>query len=130
MKYYKITLLKDLPGIDAGFTVELDEDEFRNPYSYYFQKSDIRNPTADIKYKDEICMVWDNKDKPDWVRVEFDLSKAVQIKCPNCDKLGMFGYSSAAYDKLDGDVRRYFKDVGLWCPHCEHKLIVHSVLTG
>ena len=130
MKYYKLTLLKNLPDLNAGFSVTLNEWIMNeSPYGYNFRKPNSNSTKEDMEYKEQVCTVWKYKDNPEWVKVEFDLSRAIQIKCPNCETVGMFNYEEPEYCKSSDDVYRYYKDVGLWCPHCGHELHTHTVHT-
>lgn len=118
MKYYKFTLLKDLPDIKAGFTFTLTEDQFANPFRWHY--------VEDSEKVYEVCRY---KDDPEWVKVEFDLSRAIQIKCPDCDTVGMFDYEGNEVSEHDDGVDSYYKPVGLWCPHCNFLLVTHNVHT-
>lgn len=130
MKYYKLTLLKDLPNLNAGFSVVLSEEIMeKSPYGYYFPKPNSSSNEEDLEYSEQIDIVWEHRNDPEWVKVEFDLSKAVQIRCPNCGTLGMFTYEEPERCHSDDGVYRYYVTVGLLCPHCEHQLSTHTIHT-
>lgn len=126
MKYYKFTLLKDLPNIPAGFSFTLGENDMeRGPYGIYRHNDD----GPDYEYTEKIRAVWRYKDNHDWVKVEYDLSKAIQIKCPKCDSVGMFNFYDKEDEEYDDGVSAYYKSVGLQCPSCEYRLYTHRVHT-
>lgn len=125
MKYYKLTLLRDLPTVEAGYSFTVDEKKLStwNPGLGYVR---------DKVYKeDEVLSAY--KLNPDWVNVEVDTSKGIPIACPNCGKVGMFPYedpieflSLKQYSKYQGD---YVQKVGLECI-CGHKIETNCVYIG
>lgn len=129
MKYYKLTLLKDLPDINAGFSITLDEDAMKEPFRYVYKKPNAKSVQEDREYNEKVHTICEYMDNPQWVKIEFDLSKAIQIECPNCKTNGMFSYEEPEQCHSDNGVSTYYKNVGLWCPHCEHQLKTHTVYT-
>ena len=129
MKYYRLTLLKDLPELKAGFSVVLNEWAMKNPCNILFRKPNSKTNKEDDEYGEQICTVWRYRDNPEWVKVEFDLSQAIQIKCPDCEMVGMFNYEKQEQCHSDDGVDSYYKTVGLECPHCGYELDTHTVHT-
>jgi len=129
MTFYKLTLLKDLPGLNAGFSVTLKEDCYKEPYRYLYRKPASDSSKDDYEYTEHVCLLCKHRDNPEWVKVDYDLTRALEIKCPKCDQEGMFPYEDPEKRNCDDGVESYYKTVGLWCPHCGFRLRTHTVHT-
>lgn len=127
MKINKVTLLRDLPNVKAGFTFSISD---RFLYDYCVEYSGCPDDLEQCVYDEMIHSVLMYVDT-DWVKVEPDISKAIQIQCPKCSSLGMFPYYEKQ-DKIvcDSDVTYWYKKVGLECPFCGHMIHTHTVCVG
>lgn len=120
MKHYIFTLLKDLPVVKAGFKIEVDEEEIKKNCRKW--NSNLSNEFNEIA--DEVFSIKDNKD---WVLQEFSSKDFIKIKCPKCDKLGMFKFKDNELEyKSDDDVDLWYENGGLECPYCNNKVYVYS----
>lgn len=126
MKYYKLTLLRDLPTVDAGYSFTVDEKKLRE-WDFYHGHIYCKEEEKE----NEVLNAY--KLNPDWVSVEVDTSKGIPIACPNCGKVGLFPYedpiefiSLRQYGKNRG---RYVQKVGLECI-CGHKIETNCVRIG
>ena len=128
MKQYTVTLLKDLPDIDAGFSFSINEDDLANPHRAFFKSPD--ESMSDDDYKCLIRTVLECRNKPSWVEIKLDYSKAIPVTCPNCGTFGMFpfdgGKPERRYDSSMA-ITRYYQTYGLECG-CGHKIVTHHVL--
>lgn len=119
MKHYIYTLLKDLPTVEAGHKIYIKEnilEKVNSGIPWHF----------DDKCTYEILAA--HKSNPEWVSVEYDMSKTVEVICPNCHSLGMFSCEGEVKYVYRGDgVSKWYENVGLECPKCEHKVYVASV---
>lgn len=126
MKYYKLTLLRDLPTVDAGYSFTVDEKKLREWDFYHghiYSKEEEK--------ENEVLNAY--KLNPNWVNVEVDTSKGIPIACPNCGKVGLFLYedpieflSLKQYSKYQGN---YVQKVGLECV-CGYKIETNCVYIG
>lgn len=84
--FYKLTLLKDLPGIPAG-----TQFSYRHGYYHIEQKH-----FSKLRFQDRMCIYGSDKmsmlfplpeeiiDDPEWIKKEVDHDKLVDLACPVC----------------------------------------------
>lgn len=123
----KVTLLKDLPTVKAGFNFSIRENVMEEYFRYCRFEGCPKGMDQD-SYDEMIRCVLEYREFTEWVKIEPDFSAAIQIQCPNCKSVGMFPYSEDELKKVyDCDVTRWYENVGLRCPRCNHKIHTHSV---
>ena len=117
MKYYKLTLIKDLPEANAGYSKVFSEDSLKDKCGYVgWTKIDY-----DLRYY---------QNNTEFVKKEIDLSKALpEIICPHCKSESLFSFIGEEISKYNCDVTQWYKPVGLECGLCGYKLVVSQVCT-
>lgn len=123
MIYYKLTCIKDIPGLDAGFSHTFSKENLDYPGCICFSN----DPQEDEK----INKLRRYMNYPDFIKTEPDLSYAVEeLVCPKCGKMSLFTFKDNEDEKYtDGDVTRYYKGTGLICAFCNWKKYLSSVCT-
>lgn len=123
MKYYIVTLLKDLPNVKAGFTFKVTGEFIKHPYYLASQIDGM----SDEKFNDKVTEVLLYRDKSKWVKIEYDFSKAVKVVCPNCNKMHMFAFTDDDTEKrYEGDgVTSWYENGGLECV-CGYKVYTYK----
>lgn len=137
MKYYKITLLKDLPGIPAGYSFTLDEIRLKDErYSFNMVNQD---PQLDRRtFSQHVTAIMQAAATEEgWIKKELDMEKAAPIDCPKCGGHGMFGYifpDPEIQDNGDIDpndkIGYWYSVLGLECPHCGEKVRTQMIYAG
>ena len=123
--YYKVTLLKVLPDVEAGFSFSISEDALKDHGSFYFKTKD-KEWNDDYNYKCHVLLSY--KDNKNWVKIEPDMSRAIKIKCPSCGCDGMFAYwGEKTHPEWNGVDYVGYKHLGLICPMCKTKIHTHSL---
>ncbi len=117
MKYYKFTVLKDLPDFNKGeeyrHVSEKDIDEFNS----------IRRGGKDISKLFSIA-----RNYPDFVKKEIDIDSAVQVDCPKCGGTKMFTHNEPSCKRDDG-VIYYYRTISLTCAICGYKQNIYTFET-
>lgn len=126
MKYYKLTLLRDLPTVEAGYSFTVDEKKLREKelhHGYIYRWEEEK--------ENEVLNAY--KLNPDWVNVEVDTSKGIPIACPNCGKVGLFPYEEPICRRKNKGcftyAYEYTQKVGLECA-CGYKIETNCVDIG
>lgn len=133
MKYYKLTLLKDLPNLKAGFSITLSESQFDNPFGYGYIKPGLYyyNTKESREYTEQVYEICRYKSNAEWVKVEPDFSKGIKLRCPNCGQIGMFSYVLPELERVQEtpvDDVYYYRHYGLECAECGFKICTHKIL--
>lgn len=116
-KYYKLTLIKDLPEAKAGYCKVFSEDSLKDNCGYF--------GWAEIDYT-----LRHYQDNTEFIKKEIDLSKALpEIMCPHCKSESLFSFIGEEKATYDGGVTHWYKPVGLECGLCSYKLVVSRVCT-
>lgn len=126
MKYYKLTLLRDLPTVEAGYSFTVDEKKLNEKelqHGYIYRREEEK--------ENEVLNAY--KLNPDWVNIEVDTSKGIPITCPNCGKIGLFPYEEPVgrrgFEPCFKHRVEYSQKVGLECA-CGYKVETHCVYVG
>ena len=121
MKYYKLTCIKDMPEIEAGFTCRMNEEEFNGKCDLF---DDDRAREA------KMYILRHHKNNKDFVKVEIDLSEAIpNLTCPKCGKVSLFPCASKPYREYDADIYNYYLDVSVECGVCGFKQLISKNFT-
>lgn len=125
MKRYIVTLLKDLPEVEAGFSFHCDEEVMEN-FSHILLKSQREDMTdSAFTYKVQLVLKYQNMN--DWVKIIPDYSNAVPIGCPNCGNVGMFPFTDEQLDReFSAGILRWYRNYGVECL-CGNRVYTHRV---
>lgn len=127
MRHYIVTLLKDLPDVEAGFTFSMNEKELKDHQWYLFDSPNSVEISTE-NYNHKVHQVLRYKDNTEWVSITLDYSKTVQVICPKCNTLGMFSFKDEELERVhDADVTKWYRKCGLECCVCGNKLYTHAV---
>lgn len=115
--FYKLTLLKDLPGYPAG-----TQFSFRHGrYQYVTEHGLETNINAKMglygsnKMKSLFPIPEEIIDDPEWIKIEVDYSKIIDLACPECGETRAdMSFSDAS--GIDG-VRGIFVHLEYACGH-------------
>ena len=114
MRYYKLTVLKDLPGFNKG-------EEYHHVSEKEMQGGCIvRRNNKEIQ---ELIYYVDKH--PEFVKSEIDINSAVDVTCPQCHNTKMFPNHKSS-SKYDCDVRYYYKTISLVCAKCGHEQEIYT----
>lgn len=123
MKYYKLTCIKDMPEVEAGFTCRMSEEELKGKY-------DLFDENNDRKREAKMYALRRHKDNKNFVKVEIDLSKAIpNLTCPKCGKISLFPCVGKPYCEYDADIYSYYLDVSIECGVCRFKQLISKNFT-
>lgn len=122
--YYKLTAIKDLPGVESGFSWTFvadtpDDSDFLPLISW----DDSR------KVGDKVNILRCNRKHTEFVRTEPDYAMVNKdLLCPVCKEHTLFSYEKGAEQYLNSS--GYYKEVGLECGKCGKKICITSVDVG
>ena len=124
MIYYKLTCIKDMPGVEKGFSHSFKE-EYLSLRSGGVSWSDNR------KLDKKINILLSNRNEKEFVKIEPDFDRAIkELKCPRCNKESLFVCIGDEKSRYDADVTVYSEDVMLKCPVCRWCKKITSIVTG
>lgn len=122
MKKYKLTCIKDMPGVEKGFSYSFSEKHLLEG---------IRPITYDAELDKKIYSLFYNRNNEDFVKKEIDLDYAVkELKCPKCGRESLFtSIINRERYTCSCDVYKWYDDTGLECGICGWQVKLSSVCT-
>lgn len=116
MKYYKLTLLKDVPQGKAGYSKTFDEKTLKE-YCYY------------SSFNETDCFLIYYQNCEDFVKKEIDFSKAIKsLKCSCCNSESLFSFTDEKFKEYDGGGITYtYRPVGVECGLCGKKVMITNI---
>ena len=122
--YYKLTAIKDLPGVESGFSWTFVADTLDDPDFLPLISWDDRQ-----KVGDKVNILRCNRKHTEFVRTEPDYAMANKdLLCPVCKEHTLFSYIKGAEQYLNSS--GYYKEVWLECGKCGKKIGITSVDVG
>jgi len=122
--YYKLTAIKDLPGVESGFSWTFVADM---PDDYDLLPLMPRDVSQ--KVRDKVNILRCNRKHTEFVRTEPDYDRTNKdLLCPVCKEHTLFSYVKGAEQYLNDS--GYYKEVGLECGKCGKKICITSVDVG
>ena len=119
MKYYKVTVLKDLPDWKAGTTYGSISEHAVNEYQYCRMERDG---------KDVLELIPIAQKHPDFVKLELDENKTVKTCCPKCGSTKMF-LNNKKSENYDDGVRYFYATVSMYCFDCGTEKDIYTFQT-
>lgn len=119
MKYYKVTVLKDLPNFCSGESYGKIPERVVEARHYCRVERDGK----DIQ---ELIVL--SKENPDFVKLEIDKSCAVSTICPKCGGSKMFPTDTHS-SRCDDGVRYHYSTISLICAECGTEAEIYKYLT-
>lgn len=122
--YYKLTVIKDLPGVESGFSWTFVADM---PDDYDLLPLMPRDVSQ--KVRDKVNILRGNRQYTEFVRTEPDYDRANKdLLCPVCKEHTLFSYVKGAEYYPNNST--YYREVGLECGKCGKKICITSVDVG
>ena len=122
--YYKLTAIKDLPGVESGFSWTFVADM---PDDYDLLP--LMPRAVSQKVRDKVNILRGNRQYTEFVRTEPDYDMANKdLLCPVCKEHTLFSYVKGAEYYPNNST--YYREVGLECGKCGKKICITSVDVG
>lgn len=123
MIYYTLTCIKDMPGVEKGFSRTFSEFGLNYPCGICFSN--------DSEEDEKMHILKQYRNNSEFVKVEPDLSEAVEeLTCPKCGKVSLFTFADDEDKRYyDDGVEKWYKGTGLVCGCCGWKVYLSSVCT-